>query len=73
MYSFLKAFLVLMKFHFCCPFAKRTRKEMFEKVDSFTEEHQLSRTHCVSVCDNGVSGMTRMKGLCIHEKLKQKF
>jgi len=45
---------------------------MFEKVDSFTEEHQLSRTHCVSVCDNGVSGMTRMKSLCIHEKLKQK-
>jgi len=35
---------------------------MFKKVDSFTKEHQLSRTHCVFVCDNGAySAMIRIK------------
>jgi len=30
------------QFFFCCPLAKHTtREEMFEKVDTFTKEHQL--------------------------------
>jgi len=47
---------------FCCPLAKHTtRKEMFKKVDSFTKEHQLSRTRCMSVFAYGASGMIRIK------------
>ena len=48
---------------FCCPLAKHTtRKEMFKKVDSFTKEHQLSRTHSVFVCADGAySAMIRIK------------
>jgi len=44
---------------------------MFKKVDSFTKQHQLSRTHCVSVCAGGASGMIRMKmTLLFYEKGK---
>jgi len=47
---------------FCCPLAKHTtRKEMFKKVDSFTKEHQLSRTDCVSVCADGAWAIIRIK------------
>ena len=50
------------QFLICCPLAKHTtRKEMLKKVDSFTKEHQLSRTHCVSLCSDSASGMTRIK------------
>jgi len=51
------------QFLFCCPLAKHaTKKEMFKKVDSFTKEHQLSRTHRVSVCADGAySAMIRIK------------
>jgi len=57
----------------CCPLAKHTaRKEMVKKVDSFTEEHQLSQTHCV--CADGASGMIRIKNaLWIYEKGNQKY
>ena len=48
------------QFLFCCPLAKHTTK-MFKKVDSFTKGHRLSRTHCVSVCADGASGMIRIK------------
>ena len=34
---------------------------MFKKVDSFTNEYQLSRTHCVSVCTDCASAMMRVK------------
>jgi len=51
------------QFLFCCTLAKHTiRKEMFKKVDSFTKEQQLSRTHSVSVCADGAySAMIRIK------------
>jgi len=51
------------QFLFCFPLAKHaTRKEMFKKVDSFTKEHHLSRTHSVFVCADGVySAMIRIK------------
>ena len=60
---------------FCCPLAKHTaKKEMFKKVDSFTKEHQLSRTNCVSACADGASGMIRIKKFfLIYEKGKQKY
>jgi len=32
-----------------------------KKVDSFIKDHQLSRTHCVSVCADGASAMTRAR------------
>jgi len=53
----------LQEFLFCSPLAKHTtRKEMFNKVDSFTEEHHLLRTHTVSVCADGAySAMIRIK------------
>jgi len=47
------------QFLFCYPLAKHTTK-MFQ-VYFFTKEHQLSRTHCVSVCADGASGMIRIK------------
>jgi len=47
---------------FCRPLAKHTTgKEMFKKVDFFIKEHQLSRTHCVSVCADSSSAMMRTK------------
>jgi len=50
------------QFLFCRPLAKHTTgKEMFKTVDSFTIEYQLLRTHCVSVCADGPSGMIRIK------------
>jgi len=53
---FVEQFLV------CCPLAKHTtRKEMFKKVESFTKKHQLSRTHCMSVCADGASAMIKTK------------
>ena len=46
---------------FCRPLVKNTiGKEMFKKVDSFIEEHQLSHTHYVFVC---ASIMMRTKKL----------
>jgi len=49
-------------FLFCCKLAKHTtRKEMVKKVNPFTREYQLSRTHCVSVCADGALGMIRIK------------
>jgi len=52
----------LQQLLFCCPLVKHaTRKEMSKKVDSVTKEHQLSRTHCMSVCADGASGMVRIK------------
>jgi len=42
---------------------------MFKKVDSFTKEHQLSRTHCVSVCADGALAMITIKmSLLFYEK-----
>jgi len=33
----------------------------YGQVDSFTKEHQLSRTHYVSVCTDGASAMIKIK------------
>ena len=50
------------QFLFCCPLVKNTTgKEMFKKVDSLIEEHQLLRTYCVPVCADGASIMMRTK------------
>jgi len=50
------------QFLFRCPLAKHTTsKGMFKKIDSFTKKHQLSWTHCVSVCADGASAMVRIK------------
>jgi len=38
-------------------------QKMFKKVEPFTMEHQLLPTHCVFVCADGASGMTRIKSL----------
>ena len=58
------------QFLFCCPLAKHTtRKVMFNKVYSFTKEHQLLQTHSVSVCADGALGTIRIKmALWIYEK-----
>jgi len=49
------------QFLFCRPLVKNTTgKELFKKVDSFIEEHQLSHTHYVFVC---ASIMMRTKKL----------
>jgi len=59
---------------FCCPLAKHTiRKEMLKKVDSFTKEHQLSRSHCVSDCADGAWAITRIKKASYYQKGKQKY
>ena len=53
----------VQQFFFCSPLAKHTaRKEMLQKVDSFTKEYQFSRIHSVSVCAHGAySAMISIK------------
>jgi len=62
------------QFLFCCPLAEHTtRKERFRKVDFFNKKHQLSRTHCVSVCADGASVMIITKrALWNYEKRRQR-
>ena len=50
------------QFLFCRPLAKNTTgEEIFKKVDSFFEEHQLEWSNCVSVCADGAPAMMGSK------------
>jgi len=49
------------QYMFCRPFAKHTTGKEMLKADFFIQDHQLSRTHCVSVCADGASAMMRTK------------
>ena len=47
---------------FCKPLGTRaTGKEVFNKVDQFLEQHELSWENCVSVCCDGAPSMMGTK------------
>ena len=50
------------QFLFCRPLTKyTTEEEIYKKVDSFFEEHQLLWTDCVSACADGAPAMMGIK------------
>ena len=50
------------QFLFCRPLTRYTTgEEIYKKVDSFFEEHQLSWTDCVSACADGAPAMMKIK------------
>ena len=50
------------QFLFCRPLTKYTTgEEIYKKVDSFFEEHQLLWTNCVSACTDGAPAMMGIK------------